>query len=130
MQGKRTLRAYRSYSFSDINGDGLDDLIMAKRSSAGATQCNAAWVYQLNLGGTFAPVVQFAGANQAGIEEDFTESNCQSVARDWDAQQASLTSFEDFNADGRAEIVIPRGFDTHLCTIVDVTLPPKNVLHS
>jgi hypothetical protein len=104
----------RRSSFADVNGDGLDDYIYANKYVSGP--CESRWAVRLNLGGRFGNLMTVGGANQAGLEMSTIGGQCKPVARDWEAQHATLVSYEDTDGDGRAEILVPRGLKEILLT--------------
>lgn len=94
--------------WTDLNGDGLDDLVWAKAGSAGA------WTVRFNTGAGLAPRTVFAtnvGIERCGSNSDLYCTN--SGYSPWNAQQITTA---DIDGDGRAEILIPRRFAQQSCT--------------
>lgn len=99
--------------WADVNGDGLEDFVSIKIIS-GVGQ----WSVRLNKGGILGP--RIVTTNNRGIEKcvndldqsSGTNNNC--VTR-WSPMYASKISIADVDADGRADLMVPRDFAARLC---------------
>lgn len=97
--------------WTDVNGDGLDDLIYL-RSDAGGK-----WSLRMNRGGIMGPRHLFASA--VGAETCQTKSRTASDCADaWIPWRSDKISVGDTDGDGRMEVLVPTRFAANICTFV------------
>ena len=99
--------------WADFNGDGLEDFASIK-----IVLNVGQWSVRLNKGGILGPRIVMT--NNRGIEKCVddndvsapTNNNC---ATRWSPMYASKISVADVDADGRADLMVPRDFAARLC---------------
>lgn len=116
------LRSYtRNLRWMDVNGDGLDDVVIADvpggTPNCNASGCFATWVLQLNQGGTFGAEIYPAnppGSLSPGLSTDDVGS--QRRLRYYDKMIQT-----DIDADGRVDLLYPAHFAARLCFTAKLT---------
>lgn len=102
--------------WADVNGDGLNDWLYARyESSAGVPR----WFLRYNMGGVLGRIyplntsVGLAGCGEsAGGDE-----RCVEVWQPWQAQHLGV---QDYDGDGRGELMFPAAFAANVCQIKEI----------
>ncbi len=105
----------KNLRWMDINGDGLDDIVVAD-VPGGAAQCLnghcfASWVLQINRGGSLGPQIypaSPAGTLSPGLSID-------RVGSQWQLRYFSKMIQTDIDSDGRPDLLYPAHFAARMC---------------
>ncbi len=103
--------------WTDVNGDGLDDWLYARYDSgAGVPR----WFLRYNRGGVLGqiyPLNRSEGLVGCGGTDSVSRAHCLEVWQPWQAQHLSV---QDYDGDGRGELMFPSAFAANVCLWKDI----------